>query len=329
MLYLTCRVPDGAGGQRLDRFLRYQGLSAGLIRSVKQETGGFFADGTPIHTNMPVTPGQQIWFALPPEPATSVRAQPVQFRICLQDDFAIVLDKPAGLAVHPTLNYPDGTLANGWLWHLAQQGREGIFRPVNRIDKNTSGLVLCAGNAFAAPLLADSARKCYLAIAEGTLPQQEGIIDAPIALRGDSIIGRTVSPQGKPSVTRYRVLAQGKGYTLAACLPVTGRTHQIRVHFSYLGCPLAGDTLYGGHTTEMQRHALHCAVLCFCHPLDRAHRQLFSPLPADMAALCSKIGADFNPAELFAWLETMAPLPPCPDGIVPFRASERPPQVIT
>ena len=96
--------------------------------------------------------------------------QPVPFSIAYEDDFAAVLNKPAGIAVHPTLNYPDGTLANGWLYHLQQRGQSGIFRPVNRIDKNTSGLVLCAKNAFAAPLLAGSAHKCYLAIVQGTMP---------------------------------------------------------------------------------------------------------------------------------------------------------------
>ena len=179
MLYLTCRVPKWADGQRLDVFLRRQGLSAGLIRAVKHDAGGFFVKDSPIHTNMPVTEGQSVWFALPPEPSTTVTPQPMNLSIRWEDDFAIVLDKPAGLAVHPTLNYPDATLANGWLWHLTTRGQAGVFRPVNRIDKNTSGLVLCAGNAFAAPLLAQSARKCYLAIAEGSLPAEEGRIDAP------------------------------------------------------------------------------------------------------------------------------------------------------
>ena len=104
--------------------------------------------------------------------------QPVPFSIAYEDDFAAVLNKPAGIAVHPTLNYPDGTLANGWLYHLQQRGQSGIFRPVNRIDKNTSGLVLCAKNAFAAPLLAGSAHKCYLAIVQGTMPLGPGRVEA-------------------------------------------------------------------------------------------------------------------------------------------------------
>ena len=325
MLYLTCRVPAGAGGWRLDDFLRRQGLSAGLIRAVKHEAGGFFADGAPIRTNMPVTPGQTLCFALPPEPATAVVPQPMALAVPFSDDFAAVLDKPAGLAVHPTLNHPDATLANGWLWRLRQQGRTGVFRPVNRIDKNTSGLVLCAGNAFAAPLLAVSARKCYLAVAEGTLPAPEGLIDAPIARRGDSIIGRTVAPGGKPSVTRYRVLGQGGGHTLAACLPVTGRTHQIRVHFAHLGCPLAGDTLYGGHDAVIARHALHCAALGFRHPLDDRRLRLASPLPPDMAALCARCGIDPALPDLFAWLDALAPAPSRPEGFAPFTALAQPP----
>lgn len=308
MLYLACQIPPGAQGCRLDSFLRAQGLSAGLIRAVKHQCGGFFADGAPIHTNMPLTAGRQLTFALPSDPPTQVEPQPVDFGILFEDAFAAVLDKPAGLAVHPTLNYPDRTLANGWLWHLRQSGTTGVFRPVNRIDKNTSGLVLCAGNSFAAPILAQTAQKCYLAVTEGGLPRDEGIIDAPIARRGDSIIGRTVAPDGKPSMTRYRVLARGGGHTLAACIPVTGRTHQIRVHMAYLGCPLAGDTLYGGHTDRIARHALHCAALTFRHPLDGKLRRIDCPMPPDMAKLCTSGGMpQVQPDTLFDLIRQLAP----------------------
>lgn len=308
MLYLSCRVPSEAQGCRLDSFLRAQGLSAGLIRGVKHQCGGFFADGSPIHTNMLLTAGQQLTFALPPDPPTQVDPQPVDFGILFEDAFAAVLDKPAGLAVHPTLNYPDKTLANGWLWHLEQRGQTVVFRPVNRIDKNTSGLVLCAGNSFAAPILAETAHKCYLAVTEGLLPEDNGVIDAPIARRGDSIIGRTVAPDGKPSITRYRVLARGGNHTLAACIPVTGRTHQIRVHMSHLGCPLAGDTLYGGHTERIDRHALHCAALTFRHPLDGALHSVQCPLPPDMGQLCRECGmppVSFD--TLFALIQELSP----------------------
>ena len=205
--------------------------------------------------------------------------------IVYEDDDLLVLNKPAGIAVHPTLNYPDGTLANGWLYRLHQQGKDGIFRPVNRIDKNTRGLVLCAQNAFAAPLLAGSARKCYLAIVEGTMPLGPGRIEAPIARRGDSIIGRCVRADGKYSLTEYTVLAAGHGHSLVACIPRTGRTHQIRVHMAHIGHPLAGDSLYGGSDKMIARHALHCGIICFAHPLTAKIVRVESALPADMTAL--------------------------------------------
>lgn len=278
-------VPPEAEGQRLGMFLRTRGVTAGLIKSVKHRGEGFRADGAPLHTDQPVHTGQQITFALPPEQETSVSAQPIPLEIAYEDDFAAVLDKPAGLAVHPTLNYPDHTLANGWIYHLKCQGKTGVFRPVNRIDKNTSGLVLCAQNAFAAPLLADGVQKCYLAIVQGKMPLGIGAVEAPIGRRGDSIIGRCVTAEGKYSLTEYTVLASDAQFSLLACIPRTGRTHQIRVHMAYIGHPLAGDTLYGGDMKEIARHALHCAVLRFAHPLTRNSIKVTSALPQDMLQL--------------------------------------------
>lgn len=282
-------VSSEAEGQRLGLFLRTCGVTAGLIKSVKHTGQGFFADGREIHTDQPVHAGQGISFALPPDPPTSVVPQPIPLSIVYEDEFAAVLDKPAGLAVHPTLNYPDHTLANGWIYYLQSQGKTGVFRPVNRIDKNTSGLVLCAQNAFAAPLLASHVQKCYLAIVQGSLPLGPGRVEAPIGRRGDSIIGRCVTPQGKYSLTEYTVLSSSPYHSLVACTPQTGRTHQIRVHMSYIGHPLAGDTLYGGNTEVMDRHALHCAVLQFVHPISRETVRVVSPLPSDMqTVLCAE-----------------------------------------
>ena len=285
MTTLSFTVPPSAEGSRLGVFLRTQGVSASCIKAVKHQGEGFYADGHPLHTDQPVHAGQRITFALAPEPPTTVTPQPVPFRILREDAFAAVVDKPAGIAVHPTLNHPDGTLANGWLYHLQQQGRTGVFRPVNRIDKNTSGLVLLAQNSFAAPALAAHVTKCYLALAEGCIAPQTLQIDAPIAPRGDSIIGRCVRPDGKPSLTRLRVLGCAGGHTLLACQPVTGRTHQIRVHTSHLGHPLAGDTLYHPETRLLPRQGLHSCALDFPHPVTGEAMRFFSPLPKDMAAL--------------------------------------------
>lgn len=290
MTVLRYTVPPENEGCKLGLFLRMQGVTAGLIKSVKYDGSGFFADDVPLHTNQPVHAGQCISFALPPERDTTVTPQPVPFSVAYEDEFAAVLNKPAGIAVHPTLNYPDGTLANGWMYRLQQQGKTGIFRPVNRIDKNTSGLVLCAQNAFAAPLLAGSACKCYLAIVQGALPLGPGSVEAPIARRGDSIIGRCVRADGKYSLTDYQVLAVGSGHSLAACWTRTGRTHQIRVHMAYISHPLAGDTLYGGSDAVIARQALHCGIIRFAHPLTGAPVRVECPLPADMAALAEAEG---------------------------------------
>lgn len=282
---IRLEIPAHFGGHTLREFLRAGGMSAAAMKGVKYHTPGFFLDGQPVHANVPVSPGQILTFTLPPEPETSVEAQPVPLQVAYEDAFALVVDKPAGIAVHPTLNYPGGTLANGYRYYMESKGCPAVFRPVNRIDKNTSGLVLCAQNAFSAPFLAASAAKEYLAIVEGEMPLGPGTIDAPVGRRPDSIIGRCVSPQGKPSVTQYQVLQVQQGLSLVKCIPVTGRTHQIRVHFSWLGHPLAGDDLYGGSRREIGRHALHCGRMGFTLPFTQTRIQVTSPLPRDMAQI--------------------------------------------
>lgn len=299
-MVLCFPVPQSADGILVRTFLRQCGVSTDLARAVKFRGGGFLADGRPILANMRLTAGQRLSFALPPELSEGVQPQPeIPVKIVYEDAFALVLDKPAGLAVHPTRNYPVNTLANGYAAAMLARGESPVFRPVNRIDKDTSGLILAAKNMYGAPLLAHSAEKCYLAVAEGELPPGPGVVDAPIGLRGGSVIGRCVTPQGKPSRTEYRIVRVSGGLSLAECTPVTGRTHQIRVHFSYLGHPLAGDELYGGGRGRIGRQALHCARVKFDVPEGRMEKDRFvfetplhlrtvraeSPLPADMAAI--------------------------------------------
>lgn len=295
---LCFAVPAEWDGLLLRVFLRRCCVSTDLTRAVKFG-GGFFADGRPILANMRVAAGQTVSFDLPPDGEGVKPEADIGLKVAYEDDFAVAIDKPAHIAVHPTLNCPGGTLANGYAFWARQRGLSAVFRPVNRIDKDTSGLVLAAKHAYAAPLLAQSVSKLYYAVPEGELPLGAGVIDAPIARRSDSIIGRCVAPEGKPSRTEYTVLRAGRGLSLAACVPVTGRTHQIRVHFAHIGHPLAGDDLYGGSREFIGRQALHCArqefrvprawaksgELHIKTPLEMCDAVAESAIPEDMAAL--------------------------------------------
>ncbi len=297
-------TPQTQNGVLLRNFLRQCAVSTDLARAVKFRGSGFFSDGDPVLANRRVYPGQTVSFELPPE-GEGVAPQPeIPVNVVYEDAFAVVLEKPPHLAVHPTLNYPCGTLANGYAAWALQQGRSPVFRPVNRIDKDTSGLVLAASNTYAAPLLAGNVEKLYYAVVEGELPLGPGVIDAPIGRQAESIIGRCVTPDGKPSRTEYTILKYRNGLSLAACVPVTGRTHQIRVHFASIGHPLAGDDLYGGRRDCIGRQALHCAKqtfrvpeytevpdgICIRTPVSAGTGRTVtveSPLPQDMADLLS------------------------------------------
>lgn len=267
----------------LREFLRSSEVSATLIKAVKKQDG-FWIDDTPVRTSDVVRQGQVVRFTLPPEPPTTVEPQDLPIRIAYESEQVMVVDKPAGMAVHPTLNYKDGTLANAYMGLLQKRGETGVFRPVNRLDKDTSGLVLLAKNVWAAPILAKSVRKQYYAIVEG-VPEERGMIDAPIGRVPDSIILRRVDPEGKPSLTEYEREQSKNGFSLVKVLLHTGRTHQIRVHFSHMGYPLAGDELYGGSREKIGRQALHCAELCFEEPAEKEPVRVCSAIPPDMEAL--------------------------------------------
>lgn len=290
---LCFKAAASEDGWMLRDVLRAKHVSASLLTALKQ-SDGIRIDGVPMRANERVRAGAEILLTLPPEERTEVVPQDLPLAIAHESRHAVVLDKPAGMTVHPTLGYSDGTLANAWLGELARRGETGVFRPVNRIDRNTSGLVLCAKNVWAAPLLARSVQKRYAAVVEGELPLGRGVIDAPIARCEDSIIRRCVRPDGKQSRTEYEVIGAGGGHSLVFCLPVTGRTHQIRVHFASIGHPLAGDDLYGGHTKLIARHALHCAEILFCEPETGQMICVHSVPSGDMAELARVCKLNFS-----------------------------------
>lgn len=284
-MMLTFTVTAQENGMMLRDFLRSRRVSSSLMRTVKR-SGGFFCGGQPIRADQRVEQGQTVQFALPPEPPTDVVPQQLPVSIAYEDEHTIVFNKPAGQTVHPTRGYADGTLANAYCGLMQERGeKNAVFRPVNRIDKGTSGLVLCAKNVYSASILAQNVQKVYYAAAQGELEAENGVIDTPIALAHGSIIERCVCGQGQPSRTEYTVLAKGGGHTLLRVVPVTGRTHQIRVHFASIGHPLAGDDMYGGSTQLIERPALHCGQMTFLSPAYPAEQQVCAPFSHDMETL--------------------------------------------
>ena len=200
--------------------------------------------------------------------------------IVYDDDDIVVFNKPCGVPVHPSIRHYNDTLGN----YFSAIFKGVSFRPVNRLDKDTSGLCVVAKNAFAASELQKSVEKIYYAVVKGD-PDDEGEINLPIAREDGTIIKRKVDESGQEAITRYKSVMRKNGYTLLEIKLLTGRTHQIRVHFSHIGFALIGDELYGGDMSDMKRHALHCKTLKFIHPVTKEKVVVDSEIPDDMASL--------------------------------------------
>ena len=200
--------------------------------------------------------------------------------VAYESGSVVVFDKPAGMPVHPSIKHQGDTLGN----YFAARYPDLTFRPVNRLDKDTSGLCAVAKDALAAKLLQGSIDKVYYAAVQG-VTEESGTIDAPIAREQESIILRCVRDDGQPVVTHFRRIGGNSSYALEEILLETGRTHQIRVHFAYTGHPLAGDDMYGGSLEHITRQALHCGRLTFTEPLTGKSVTVSSELPQEIISL--------------------------------------------
>lgn len=275
-------VPLHMGGQTVQTFLRREcGMSWRMVVKLKRVENGILLDGEHVRTIDRVAAGQTVTVTMP-EDQVRIEAMDLPLRVMYEDDDLLVVDKPPFLAVHPSAGKTDPTLANAVVAYYERKGESLSFRPLNRLDRNTSGLLLAAKTPHAAFAMNGRAQKEYLAIVLGEL-RGEGTVDAPIRVKEGCTITREVGEGGKDSVTHWKSLGSDGEVSLIRLVLETGRTHQIRVHMSHLGHPLVGDTMYGTDES-LPRHALHCTTMRFLRLSDDAETVLSSPLPDDMTA---------------------------------------------
>lgn len=275
-------------GRKVVHFLRGEArLSARLVHSLKRVPDGICVNGAQTRTIDLLHAGDLLTLTLPDDTAC-VEPLDLPLDVLYEDDDLLIVNKPAGLAMHPTHNHQGDTLANAVAAHFERQGRSVAMRCVGRLDRDTSGVVVCALNRYAAARLSGCVEKEYLAVVSG-LYQGSGTIDRPI-IRPDPLhTSRAVGAGGLPAVTHWQALRRGENQTLVRVWLETGRTHQIRVHFACLGTPLVGDTMYGTADRQIARQALHCASARLIHPVTGREMRLEAPLPPDLKALSARM----------------------------------------
>ncbi len=282
---LRYTIDDAYSSRRVLDFLKHLGFSHRLITKLKQSPDGILLNGEHIRTIDLMESGDVLEINLPEDKKESISI-PVEMPldIVYEDDDILVLNKPPMLAVHESHNHLGDTLSNAVAYHLKKEGKPSVFRAVGRLDKGTSGLMVCALNRYAASRLSGKIHKEYLAIATGVF-EGEGTVDAPI-FRPDPILTlRTVDERGERAVTHWKAIKSDGESTLLRIHLETGRTHQIRVHFASLGAPLVGDTMYGKPDSRICHQALHCCQCKFTHPINGQELEFFRDMPDDMKSI--------------------------------------------
>lgn len=274
-------------GMAVGQFLKERGYSRHALTLLKQTEGGILCNGREVYLSQPLRKGDRMDLFLKEEVPEEIEPVELPFGIVYEDDDLMVVDKPADMPVHPSMKNHDNTLANAAAWYGRTKGDSFVYRCVNRLDRDTTGLLILAKHILSATGLygqmrAREIRRTYLAIVKGMI-REEGTIDLPVGRKEDSAIERMIDLEhGERAVTHYLPVRHGKDWTLIECRLETGRTHQIRVHMSSFGHPLIGDFLYGSREEQMPRQALHSWKLSFVHPIMGRPMEFVSPLPPDM-----------------------------------------------
>ena len=290
MEILNYVVSDGQSGIRIDRYLSdsNEDLSRSYIQKLLKEQK-VTVQGTFVKANYKVQAGDVITVEVPDMTEPDILPEDIPLDILYEDEDLLVLNKPAGMPIHPSLNNYTNSIANALAYYFQSQGKPFIFRCCNRLDRDTSGLTIVSKHLVSGSILSDMTKyrevhREYLAIARGSVTPSEGTIQAPLGRKGGTIIERTVDwEHGEDAVTHYKVVKEANGHSLVSLRLETGRTHQIRIHMKYLGYPLIGDYLYNPDMEYMTRQALHSHHMEFTHPITGEHMSFTAPLPEDMA----------------------------------------------
>lgn len=290
---LTFNIPLEWKGKTIDSFLRNQmHFSRSILRSLKKEAG-IRINGQAVPAWYQLNGGELLEIHLPLV-EQNINPEQLPLTVLYDDQDLIIIDKPPGMLVHPVKRFQSGTIANALIYRWRAAGETCSFHPLHRLDRLTSGLVLIAKNQWAHQQLSRQLNsgkisRLYLAFCHGKVEKVSGKIDAPIKEQNDSAL-RIIDPEGKPAVTRYRVIRQTESSSLLAVKIFTGRTHQIRAHLAYLTYPIWGDPLYGINDQNPSRTALHAVSLSFIQPRLAKKIKIKAALPDDLKNLAERLG---------------------------------------
>lgn len=255
-----------------------------------KKSGSVTINGGRCHMNMLLKENDVIEISITDTESENIFPEQMELDIIFEDDSIIVVNKPANMPVHPTRKHIMGTLANGMAYYLFSKDNPTKIRLINRLDKDTSGLVVFAKSAHIQHLLSffvgkEEFRKEYIAIVHGKVTEVEGTIDQPIARETENSMKRVVREDGDRAVTHFSTIAVHENYSVLRVVLETGRTHQIRVHLAYIGHPLLGDSMYGGSTEFISRQALHAQQITLMHPITKEWHVFTAPIPDDLQRL--------------------------------------------
>lgn len=283
-------IDEDSAGLRVEQFLRRKRYSGQNLSEIKRMPKSILVNGVHYYMRQELSTGDHLQVRIC-ETQNSEKIPPTKLAldIIYEDEDLLVLNKPAGMPIHPSLNNYTNSMANALAYYFQSQGKPFIFRCCNRLDRDTSGLTIVSKHLVSGSILSDMTKyrevhREYLAIARGSVTPSEGTIQAPLGRKEGTFIERTVDwEHGEDAVTHYKVVKEANGHSLVSLRLETGRTHQIRIHMKYLGYPLIGDYLYNPDMEYMTRQALHSHHMEFTHPVTGEHMSFTAPLPEDMA----------------------------------------------